>query len=515
MKSINAATCLTLGCLFVAGCTLGPDYHGPDSVAPKALEKGFARAPADLSNLKPQANAWWRTLNDAQLDALVDMALHDSPTLQVTRARLRQARAGVALQRGQSLPRAGASAAYLQAGSAGNGADTHLTLGAFDASWEFDLFGANRRAVESAQAQAQAAQHDLADAQVQLSAEVAHDYLGLREQQQRAALARQSQALEEQTLVLTEQRLAGGTASQLDLERVRTQVQTTRSAIIALDGAVLESLDQLALLCGLAPATLDSRLSTPQPLPEMPANLAIGDPAQLLRQRPDIRAAERELAGYTANIGQQRAGAFPKVSLFGSLSMVATDSGSLLHKDNLAWLGVPYLQWDVLDFGRNEARVDQAEARRDEAQAHYAAIVLAALRDANVALSRFGTDRQNVVAQAQVEASASRAATLTRQRYRAGTSTALGWLDAERTHYSAQQDLIERQAQWLKDYVALHKSLGLGWQASPPPESPIQRGALGRPPERVAAGALPLRPWPVRTPPVSIVAMAPVHTPGQ
>jgi NodT family efflux transporter outer membrane factor (OMF) lipoprotein len=303
---------------------------------------------------------------------------------------------------------------------------------------------------------------------VQLSAEVALNYLGLRDQQQRVALARQSQALEEQTLALTEQRRAGGTASQLDLERIQTQVQTTRAAIIALDGQILESLDQLALLCGQAPTALDAQLRTPQPLPDLPANLAIGDPAQLLRQRPDIRAAERELAGYTANIGQQRAGAFPKVSLFGSLSMAAADGGSLLRKDNLAWLGVPYLQWNVLDFGRNAARVNQAEARRDEAQAHYAAVVLAALRDANVALSRFGIDRQNIVAQTQVEASANRAATLTQQRYRAGTSTALGWLDAERTRYSAQQDLIQRQAQLLKDYVALQKSLGLGWQTSPP-----------------------------------------------
>lgn len=467
MNSINTVTRLTLGCLLLAGCTLGPDYHGPDSVAPAAFKQGFVRAPTDLSNTAPQASAWWRGLNDKQLDALIDTALRDSPTLQVTLAKLRQARAGAALQHSNGQPKIGASAAYLHAGSAGDSADTDLTLGAFDASWELDLFGANRRAVEAAEAQAQAAQHDLADAQVQLSAEVALNYLGLRDQQQRAALARQSEALEDQILVLTEQRRAGGTASQLDVERIQTQVQTIRAAIIALDGQVLESLDQLALLCGQAPASLDALLSTPQALPELPANLAIGDPAQLLRQRPDIRAAERELAGYTANIGQQRAGAFPKVSLFGSLSMVATDGGSLLRKDNLAWLGVPYLQWDVLDFGRNAARVNQAEARRDEAQAHYASVVLAALRDANVALSRFGIDRQSIVAQAQVEASASRAATLTRQRYRAGTSTALGWLDAERTRYSAQQDLIQRQAQLLKDYVALHKSLGLGWQASP------------------------------------------------
>ena len=468
MNSINPTLRIALACLLTTGCTVGPDYHGPDSVAPATLKQGFVRAPTDLTNPAPQAKAWWVALNNAQLNALINTALHDSPTLQVTVAKLRQSRASALVQRGQSLPKVGASAAYLHSGSAVDTSGTDLTLGALDASWELDLFGGNRRAVEAAEARAQAAQHDVADAQVQLSAEVTFNYLNLRDQQQRAALARQSLALEEQILTLTQQRRASGTASQLDLERIKTQAQTTLAAIIALDGAVLESLDQLALLCGQPSAALDVQLQPPQPLPDLPANVAIGDPAQLLRQRPDIRAAERELAGYTAAIGQQRAAAFPKVSLFGSLSLAATDGGSLLRKDNLAWLGVPYLQWDVLDFGRNAARVSQAEARRDEAQAHYGAVVLAALRDANVALSRFGIDRQSIDAQTQVEASAHRTADLTEQRYRAGTSTALDWLDAERTRFSAQQDLVQRQAQLLKDYVALHKSLGLGWQASPP-----------------------------------------------
>jgi NodT family efflux transporter outer membrane factor (OMF) lipoprotein len=360
----------------------------------------------------------------------------------------------------------GASAAYVHAGSAADTPATELFLAGFDASWELDLFGGNRRAVEAASAEAQATQNELADAQVQLAAEVALAYVSLRDQQQRVALARQSQALEDQTLSLTEQRRSGGTASQLDLERIQTQVDSTRASIIALDAQVAESLDQLALLCGQVPAALDSRLSPPRPLPTLPATVAIGDPAQLLRQRPDIRAAERRLASRTAQIGEQRAGAFPRVTLFGSLSFDASEPGHLLRKDSLGWLGVPYLQWNLLDFGRNAAKVNQAEAGRDEAQARYNATVLGALRDANMALSRYGHERQNAVALAQVEASATRAATLTQQRYRAGTSTALGWLDAERTRYSAQQNRVQSQAQLLKNYIALQKSLGLGWQPS-------------------------------------------------
>jgi NodT family efflux transporter outer membrane factor (OMF) lipoprotein len=466
MNPLHYIAGLALCPLLLCGCTLGPDYHGPAAVTPTALNSEFARGGADTRQAAPVATNWWHALADAQLDALIDTALADSPDLAAAQARVRQARAGLALQHSDGQPKVGASAAYVHAGSAADTPATELFLAGFDASWELDLFGGNRRAVEAVSAEAQATQNELADAQVQLAAEVALAYVSLRDQQQRVALARQSQALEDQTLSLTEQRRSGGTASQLDLERIQTQVDSTRASIIALDAQVAESLDQLALLCGQVPAALDSRLSQPRPLPTLPATVAIGDPAQLLRQRPDIRAAERRLASRTAQIGEQRAGAFPRVTLFGSLSFDASEPGHLLRKDSLGWLGVPYLQWNLLDFGRNAAKVNQAEAGRDEAQARYNATVLGALRDANVALSRYGHERQNAVALAQVEASATRAATLTQQRYRAGTSTALGWLDAERTRYSAQQNRVQSQAQLLKNYIALQKSLGLGWQPS-------------------------------------------------
>lgn len=453
-----------LGPLLLMGCTLGPDYNAaPDS---HLQGKAFARQVAGTQAQIPQVADWWRALNDPVLDQLIDSALGNSPDLQAAAARLRQARAGLVEKRSDLMPKSSATAAALYTGSGDSQTDaTHLYLSGFDASWELDIFGASRRAVQAASAEADAVQADLADAHVQLAAEVGQAYIGLRDQQQRLRIARQSEQLERQLLDFTEQRLARGTASELDRERIATQVETTRAASIALELEVVESLDELALLSGLQPGALDTRLSTEAALPTLPATVNIGDPAQLLQQRPDIRAAERRLASSTAQIGEHKAAAFPKVSLFGSLSFSASAPGHLLRKDNFSALGVPYLQWNWLDFGRVQAQVKQAEAGRDEALANYRSSVLNALRDADVALARYGNERQRRATLGRVETSAVRASALTEQRYRAGTSSVLDWLDAERTRYHAEQDRVHSDGQLIKDYIALQKSLGLGWRS--------------------------------------------------
>ena len=451
--------------LLLAGCTLGPDYtRAPDS---QVQGQTFQRQVPGTLARTPGVADWWRGLNDPVLNQLIDSALNNSPDVQAAQARLRQARAGLSEQRSDALPKSSATAAALYSGSgAKNTAASHLYLSGFDASWELDLFGGNRRAIEAASAEADAVNADLADVQVQLAAETGQAYIGLRDQQQRLRIARQSEQLERQLLDFTEQRLNRGTASELDRERIATQVETTHAASIALELEVIESLDQLALLGGLQPGALDTRLSTEQALPALPATVNVGDPAQLLQQRPDIRAAERRLASSTAQIGERRAAAFPKVSLFGSLSFSASEPGHLLRKDNLSGLGVPYLQWNWLDFGRVRAQVKQAEAGRDEALANYRSSVLSALRDADVALARYGNERQRRTTLGRVESSAVHASQLTEQRYRAGTSSVLDWLDAERTRYHAEQDRIHSDGQLIKDYIALQKSLGSGWRSA-------------------------------------------------
>jgi NodT family efflux transporter outer membrane factor (OMF) lipoprotein len=451
----------------VAGCTVGPNYRGAPQVAPNAAQAvAFSRAPKDAVSTAPAVAAWWAAIGDPELSALIETALAQSPDIRAAQARLRQSRAGLREQQRDALPKGNASALYLHAhlpSSSGIGSINLYDLG-FDASWEADLFGGTRRAIEAASAEAGAVEADLADAHVQLAAEVAQAYVDLRDRQQRVALVRQSADLEQQTLTLTQQRRARGVASDLDIERINSQVENTRSTIIPLDAQIIETLDQLALLTGREPGALDAGLGAAGPLPALPATLAVGDPAALLRQRPDIRAAEWRLVSQNAQIGEREADWFPKLTLLGDLGFSSSDPGHLVRKDSFTWIGLPRLQWNAMDFGRTKARVDQAKAGREEAEAKYESTVLGALRDAEVSLSRYGHQRDYVVSLQRVEASASRAAALTEQRYRAGTSSALDWLDAERTRFSAQQSRIAGEAQLIKDYVALQKSLGLGWQ---------------------------------------------------
>lgn len=481
-----AASCTAIALAALSACTVGPDYRGAPPIAADAIANPtFVRAPSNgIVATAPTASAWWQALGDAQLDALIEAALAHNPDVHVAQARLREARAQLVGTRANELPKVSVDAAAVRMrspdlsalASGGNGSASgkgggttgrgplQLYTAGLDASWEIDLFGGTRRSIEAASDEADALDADLADTQVSLAAEVAQAYIDLRDRQQRLVLARKSAELQQQMLTLTQQRRAHGTAADVDVERLAGQVQTTRAALVPLDEQVEDSLDRLAVLTGRAPGALDAQLAALRPLPAMPAMVEVGDPATLLRQRPDIRAAERRLASSSAQIGEHIADYFPKVSLLGSLGFTAADPGHLVRKANFSWLGVPYLQWNVLDFGRVAASVQSARASRDEASAHYEHTVLAALEDANSALSRYGHQREHLVRLEQVDASAQRASTLMRQRYAAGVATAIDLLDTERTQFSAQQDVIAGRAQLLEDFVQLQKSLGLGWQ---------------------------------------------------
>ncbi|MGY2167134.1 efflux transporter outer membrane subunit [Pseudomonas gingeri] len=464
---------LVMGLL--AGCTVGPDYHGAPAVAEKTQAVGrFAHADPGAATA-PAVAHWWRTLGDAQLDSLVETALNDSSDIHVAQARLRQARAGLHGQQAAGQPKLSANATAVRLRSpdlsgltgqesGGGRGPLSLYLTDFDASWEVDMFGGTRRAIEAASASAEASAESLADAQVQLAAEVVQAYVGLRDQQTRLALVDASASLEAQVVDLTQQRRSRGVASQLQLEQVTTQWQTTRAQRLPLQAQIIESLDQLAVLCDLEPGELDSRLGQPRGLPSIPASVPVADPAALIKSRPDIRVAERQLASSSAQVGEKKADWFPKLSLTGDLSFSAAEPSHLMRKDSATWLLVPRLTWNALDFGRVAANVDSAEGGLDEARAHYRGVVLGALRDADVALARYGHQRENVVLLRDIEASSARAASLTRERYDAGTASTLDWLNAERTRFDAEQNRVSGDSELLKDFASLHKALGLGWQ---------------------------------------------------
>jgi NodT family efflux transporter outer membrane factor (OMF) lipoprotein len=463
----------------ISACTVGPDYAGAPQVAPDAARAAnFVRAPSVGVVSTRAPSQWWLALNDPQLNTLIDAALVHNPDIHAAQARLRESRAQLQNQKANGMPKGSVDAAALRlrqpnlsalsssqgSSSSSGGGPLQLYTAGFDATWEIDLFGGTRRAVEAATAEADAVDADLADTQVSLAAEVAQAYVDLRDEQQRLTLAQRSAEIEQRMLTLTQQRRAHGTAADVDVERLTTQVENTRATLTPLDEQVEASLDQLAVLTGQAPGALDQELSALRPMPALPASVPVGDPASMLQQRPDIRAAERRLASSNAQIGEHKADFFPKVTLFGDIGYTAADPGHLLRKSNFSWIGAPYLQWNVLDFGRTLSSVHSAEASRDEADAKYAHTVLAALQDANTSLSRYGHQREHLATLQQVQASADRSATLMRQRYTAGASSLIDLLDTQRTQFSAQQNVVAGQAELLKDFVSLQKSLGLGWR---------------------------------------------------
>ncbi|WP_150294022.1 efflux transporter outer membrane subunit [Sphingobium estronivorans] len=487
MRFLPTASCFSaLALLALTACTAGPDYHGPETAGAARPGAQFARTLDSATAQAPATAAWWTALGDPVLDALEARALAANPGVAVAEARVRQARASLRSERANGLPVANASALYVharvpgldlsgsndsdqsgdasQSDSGGSQSFNLYNLG-FDASWEVDLWGGRRRGVEAARAQLDAAQANVSDAQVSLTAEVAQAYVNLRDRQQRMALAQDDAARQRDTLQLTEQRQHHGTASALELEEQRHRLEQAQAAILPLGAERDAYLNALATLAGEAPGALDAMLTTPAPVPLPPASVGIGDPAALLQRRPDIRAAERQYAAATAKIGVAEAARFPSISFMGLIGIGGAKPGDVFDFDKLAAIAMPRLSWSFLDFGRNAARVEQAKGAQDEAAAQYRQTVLNALRDSEDALARFGAQRLEVASAARSKASADRSAALMRQRFEAGTATRIQLLDAERQGIAAAQTLSQGKAAMTADYIALQKALGLGWEA--------------------------------------------------
>lgn len=468
---------LFTGAALLSACAVGPDYKGPPLAAPMSVAAGhFHRAAEAEAPSAPPAARWWEALNEPELTRLIDQGLAASPTVLEAQARVRAARASLGESRARLLPSGGASAIEASASlpktalgalsgvnASGGSRSLNLYSAGFDATWELDVFGGTRREIEAAGARAGAQQAQLQDAQVELAAEIAGAYINLRDAQTWLRLARDAARLDQRVLGLTEQRQARGAAAEGDIDRVQTDLEQAQATVAPLEGLVQQTSDQIAVLTGREPGALDAELAIAAPVPTPPASTPIGDPASLLRRRPDIRAAERSLAASNAQIGENVAELFPKVTLFGDLGFSGADPGKLFKSGALGAIGGPSISWNIFSIPRITAQIHGAEANRDAAAAHYQGAVLAALQDAEGSLSRFGHQRTSLASLVRAEAAASRAADLVQRRYQGGTASLIDVLDAQRQQILARQALAEGQAQLTNDYVALQKSLGLGW----------------------------------------------------
>lgn len=459
----------------LAGCAVGPDFRTPE--LPQAGAQ-FARVepsavPQQASPETGSDAAFWRQFQDAQLTQLVEQALRANQDLRGALARLDAAQALLRESRLDQLPTLTLSGQALQQrrseSQAMGGPRSQRSYSAgINASWELDLFGRVRRNIEAGRADLRASAADLAALQVAIAAQVAASYADLRGWQQRLQLAEANAANQQDTLRLVQLRLAHGSGTDFDLARAQAQLETTRSRIPALQARIAVAQHRLAVLTGQVPEALIAALDVPAALPRLPQTIAPGTPADLLRRRPDVAAAEARLHAATARVGVTTAELFPRLSLGGLLGSSALSTGALFGAGSASrsvFLGV---DWSFLDVGRVRARIAASEAGAQVALAQYQQSVLLALEDTENALVLLTRTRSEDAHLAQAAEQRARAEQLAQRRYRLGSVGLYEVLDAQRDLYAAQDAAADSRARGLRAAVALYQALAGGWEGQSP-----------------------------------------------
>ncbi|WP_205524478.1 efflux transporter outer membrane subunit [Rhodopseudomonas sp. WA056] len=458
---------MILAAVLLGGCAVGPDYRTPLLATPAQWSRAGVATPAP-----PVLPRWWTRLRDPTLDRLVVEAVDGNLDVATASARVREARANYRQAVGALLPTiTNSDSARLAKGTGGtSAAPGGLNLGGpssllgsdgtsglyqagFDASWELDLFGANRRAVEAAAYGIDASDENLRAVLLTLVGDVASSYVEARAYQARIALAHRTALSQDETTTITRNRLAAGTASAVDLATATGQAAATRAAIPALETAYAQTVHRLSVLTGRPPAALSALLARPKPIPAPKLPVPTGIPADVLLTRPDVRLAERRYAQSTARIGQAEAALYPSVSLTGNIATSGTKLGDLGRNSSISWSLGPTLR----------AAVEIAQAQRDQQFLAYQASVLTALKDVEDALVSLSNERARSRILTTSTTAYRQAASLSQSLYRSGSSSFLDVLTAERSLYSAEDALLQSRVKTVSDYIALNKALGGGW----------------------------------------------------
>lgn len=443
--------------------------HGCASVAPRAgapfpIEVPQAWSIANLS--APGGNAsparWWSRFDDPLLSKLVERALEANTSVRSAQAALRQARASRDLAAAGLLPTVGASASAAHSTAGRHDSSTSYRAG-LDASWELDAFGGIRSAVAASEAEASASAASLGDVQVSVAAEVALAYITLRNAQARLAIANDNLAGQLEILQITQWRLQAGLVTSLESEQARAGAEQTGAQLPALHTAIEQAAHALAVLTGRPPAALSAELVVPRPVPRPPDGLALGIPAETLRQRPDVRAAEHRVNAAAARVAQADAARLPSFRLSGSLGLSALALGSLANGASVVSALLAGVSMPVFDGGAARARVRAQEAALDREMAAYEATLLAALREGEDALVALQGDRRRLAHLAIAAEAAGNAALLARHRYGSGLVDFQVVLDTQRAQLNTQDGVASASADLSAGHVRLYKALGGGW----------------------------------------------------
>jgi NodT family efflux transporter outer membrane factor (OMF) lipoprotein len=475
--------------LLLAGCVLGPDYTPVSKAMPSQWNQSLSGEMAHEPNLPVR---WWEVLEDTTLNGLIEQARANNPTLEAAGWRIHEVRATRDYVLGRYYPNVDAVGSYNRVRSSDyglvksqngnrNNASSLYSAG-FDASWELYLFGQFDRAVESAQASFEAEIENYHDILISLYAEVAANYVDLRTTQARIQFAGENLELQKQTLKLAESRFKAGLVPELDIEQAKLNLTNTESDIPLLLSREQADNHRLCVLTGLNPGELSRQLSGPGLVPRLNTQARIILPAQLLRQRPDIRRAERQLAAQTANIGLAEGDLYPTFTLNGSIALQATDFSDITRDGSEAYSFGPGFRWAIFDANRIKNNIRIQETRTQQLFYQYQQTVLTAQEEVENAITDFIQEKRRNLSLAQSVDSAKRSSVLVETLYKSGLTDFQNVLVTQRSLSAQQDSLAASQGQMAQNLIRLYKALGGGWDPSQPdwiddPNEPVQPDA--------------------------------------
>jgi NodT family efflux transporter outer membrane factor (OMF) lipoprotein len=459
--------CSAASLLFLTGCvSVGPDYEAPAAHTP---DRWHESAMQEFGSGKASLETWWTVFGDDTLNALISRASTNNLSLKAAAARIEQAAALRGVSASQYFPdlSAGASASAIRTTSARTapGADRRdeFYSAGLSMAWELDLWGRIRRSVESAEASLQASMEDYRDIMVVLYAEIASGYINVRTLQERIRLSEENLSRQTETLELTQTRLDSGLSPAIDVSQAELNTSRTASAIPPLRQQLTASINRLSVLTGDMPYALLKQLEPPKSIPAVSGQVVLGLPAELLRQRPDIRKAERQLAAQHARIGATQAELFPTLALPGSLTLEANDT-DLFSSGNTAYSFGPQLRLNLFNGRRIRNQVDSEKAATEAARHVYEQTVLLALEEVEGALSAYANEKDRVESLDTAAKAAEKSVELVSELYGSGLTDFQTVLNLEQALLTQQDQLAASRGLISTYLVNVYKALGGGWK---------------------------------------------------
>ncbi len=477
----SSTVCSLLALLLLSsGCTLGPNFVRPKA---KVETQWLEARDAHLKSEAPDLKEWWKVFDDPILNELIETAYRQNLDLQVAGLRIYEARARMGVAIGYQYPQeqsiGGSATANQISEHAPNSAQSDKYYQdyetSFDASWELDFWGRFRRGVESSTAELYAAIAQYDDALVSLTAEVARTYVAIRTYEQRLRFAHQNVKAQEEALRLAKARFEEGVTTRLDVTQAASLLKQTESLIPKLEMRLRQAKNAMAVLLGVTPAEVQEILNRPGPIPTAPDEVVVGIPAELLRRRPDIRAAEYKAAAQCARIGIAKSELFPRFSLGGFIGFETSEKGSLLSNNNahfsdlltsssINYLFGPFIRFPIFNYGRLKNKVRIEDARYQQAIANYQNTVLKAAQEAEDAMIGFLRSQREAELLAQSVEHYRESMRIALLQYRAGDTSYQRVVDIQRDLTREEDRLATTKGAIATNLIAIYKALGGGWQ---------------------------------------------------